>query len=239
MPYIQYMQTVVETESYLRAAKDVGMSAEEMTAAVDLVAGNPEAGDVMQGTGGVRKARLAGVVKAAGKALVAQYDAYEALPGEHVKGEFTLGENIGDLAGLTIAYDAYQHSLGGKKPPVIDGFTADQRFYLGWAQIWRRNYREANLRQRLLTDPHTCVVTAVPDESRGERLVVFFTDPLMTAPALWERLCQADMPRLWLPKREDMHHIEAIPTLGTGKTDLRRVKQLAVERTSSSGQAFI
>jgi putative endopeptidase len=92
--------------------------------------------------------------EAAGKALVAQYDAYEALPGEHVKGEFTLGENIGDLAGLTIAYDAYQHSLGGKKPPVIDGFTADQRFYLGWAQIWRRNYREANLRQRLLTDPH-------------------------------------------------------------------------------------
>ncbi len=92
--------------------------------------------------------------EAAGKALIAQYDAYEALPGEHVKGEFTLGENIGDLAGLTIAYDAYQHSLGGKKPPVVDGFTADQRFYLGWAQIWRRNYREANLRQRLLTDPH-------------------------------------------------------------------------------------
>lgn len=92
--------------------------------------------------------------EAASKALVAQYDAYEALPGEHVKGEFTLGENIGDLAGLTIAYDAYQHSLGGKKPPVVDGFTADQRFYLGWAQIWRRNYREANLRARLLTDPH-------------------------------------------------------------------------------------
>ena len=93
--------------------------------------------------------------EAAGKALVAQYDAYEALPGEHVKGEFTLGENIGDLAGLTIAYDAYQHSLGGKKAPVIGGYTGDQRFYLGWAQVWRRNYREANLRQRLLTDPHS------------------------------------------------------------------------------------
>ena len=60
MPYIQYMQTVIETEGYLRAAKDAGMSAEEMTAAVDLVADNPEAGDVMQGTGGVRTARLAG-----------------------------------------------------------------------------------------------------------------------------------------------------------------------------------
>lgn len=91
----------------------------------------------------------------AGKALVVQYDAYEALPGEHVKGEFTLGENIGDLAGLTIAYDAYKHSLGGKAAPVVGGFTADQRFYLGWAQIWRRNYREANLRARLLTDPHS------------------------------------------------------------------------------------
>lgn len=93
--------------------------------------------------------------EAAGKALVAQYDAYEPLPGEHVKGEFTLGENIGDLAGLTIAYDAYKHSLGGKEAPVIDGFTGDQRFYLGWAQVWRRNYREANLRARLLTDPHS------------------------------------------------------------------------------------
>lgn len=60
MPYISLMQTVIETEAYLRAAKDAGMSAEEMTAAVDLVADNPEAGDVMQGTGGVRKARLAG-----------------------------------------------------------------------------------------------------------------------------------------------------------------------------------
>ncbi len=89
------------------------------------------------------------------KALIAQYDAYEPLPGEHVKGEFTLGENIGDLAGLTIAYDAWKHSLGGKPAPVIDGMTGDQRFFLGWAQVWRRNYRDANLRQRLLTDPHS------------------------------------------------------------------------------------
>ena len=86
--------------------------------------------------------------------LVKQYDAYEIFPGANVKGEFTLGENIGDLAGIQIAYDAYHASLNGQEPPVIDGFTADQRFYLGWAQVWRRNYREANLRQRLLTDPH-------------------------------------------------------------------------------------
>jgi putative endopeptidase len=93
--------------------------------------------------------------EAAGKALIAQYDAYEPLPDEHIKGEFTLGENIGDLAGLTVAYDAYQASLGGKPAPVVDGYTADQRFYLGWAQAWRRKYREADLRQRLLTDGHS------------------------------------------------------------------------------------
>ena len=73
----------------------------------------------------------------------------------HVKGALTLGENSADLAGLSVAYDAYHKTLGGKPAPVIDGFTGDQRFYLGWAQVWRRSYREANLRQRLLTDPHS------------------------------------------------------------------------------------
>lgn len=87
--------------------------------------------------------------------LVAQYDAYEPLPGAHVQGALTLGENMADLAGLTVAYDAYHASLGGKTAPVIDGFSGDQRFYLGWAQVWRRNYREPNLRQRLLVDPHS------------------------------------------------------------------------------------
>jgi len=87
--------------------------------------------------------------------LAAQYDAYEPLPGMHIKGALTLGENMADLAGLTVAHDAYLMALGGKPAPVIDGFTGDQRFYLGWAQVWRRNYREANLRQRLLTDPHS------------------------------------------------------------------------------------
>lgn len=87
--------------------------------------------------------------------LAAQYDAYEPLPGMHLNGKLTLGENMADLAGLTVAHDAYELALGGKKAPVIDGFTGDQRFYLGYAQVWRRNYREANLRQRLLTDPHS------------------------------------------------------------------------------------
>ena len=92
--------------------------------------------------------------EAAGKALIAQYDAYEVLPGEKLDGTFTLGENIGDLAGLTIAYDAYKKSLGGKEAPVLGGLTGDQRFFLGWAQVWRRNYRDQNLSQRITTDPH-------------------------------------------------------------------------------------
>ena len=99
--------------------------------------------------------------EAAGKSLIAQYDQYEPLPGMKVQGALTLGENIGDLAGLTIAYDAYHTALGGGPAPVIDGTTGDQRFYLGWAQVWRRNYREANLRQRLITDPHS------PSEQRA------------------------------------------------------------------------
>ena len=86
--------------------------------------------------------------------LVAQYDAYEPLPGLHVKGGNTLGENIADLAGLTVAIDAYHRSLGGKPAPVIDGVTGDQRFYYGWAQVWRQKLREPAARQQLLSDEH-------------------------------------------------------------------------------------
>ena len=86
--------------------------------------------------------------------LAAQFDRYEPLPGVHVDGRLTLGENIADLGGLTIAYDAWRASLNGKEAPVIDGLTGDQRFFLGWAQIWRLKYRDADLRRRLLTNPH-------------------------------------------------------------------------------------
>ena len=73
-------------------------------------------------------------------------------------------------------------------------------------------------------------VTAVPDESKGERLIAFYTRQDVTAETLWERLCQTELPRLWIPKRESLIPIEAIPTLGTGKVDLRRIKQLALEQ---------
>ena len=89
----------------------------------------------------------------------------------------------------------------------------------------------------LLGEPYGCVVTSIPDESRGERLVAFFTDPSTTPQALWERLCQTELPRLWIPKREDLHHVEAIPTLGTGKTDLRAVRQMAVAAAAAGVEA--
>jgi len=106
-------------------------------------------------------------------ALAAQYDAYQPLPGMHVNGKLTLGENSADLAGLSVAYDAYRKTLGGKTAPTLDGYTGDQRFYLGWAQVWRRSYREQNLRQRLLTDPHS------PSEQRAN--IVRNMDPWYAA----------------------------------------------------------
>jgi acyl-[acyl-carrier-protein]-phospholipid O-acyltransferase/long-chain-fatty-acid--[acyl-carrier-protein] ligase len=86
--------------------------------------------------------------------------------------------------------------------------------------------------QALLHDPHTCVVTAVPDAAKGERLVALYTDPDLPAQEIWERLTRCDMPKLWIPKREDLHIVNAIPTLGTGKTDLRAVRQVAAERSA-------
>ncbi len=82
--------------------------------------------------------------------------------------------------------------------------------------------------QSLLPEPHTCIVTAVPDDVKGERLVAFYTDPSTTPQQLWEGLCATDLPRLWIPKREDMRFIESVPTLGTGKVDLRAVRQRAL-----------
>ena len=89
------------------------------------------------------------------KALGAQYDAYCPLEGQCVNGGLTMGENIGDLGGVSMAYTAYQLSLGGKPAPVIDGLTGDQRFYLAWAQVWKSKYRDEALLRQLKTDPHS------------------------------------------------------------------------------------
>ena len=92
-----------------------------------------------------------------GNALVDQYNAFCPLDDGKtcVNGRLTLGENIGDLGGLSLAYRAYKLSLGGKPAKVIDGLTGDQRFFLAWAQVWRSQQRDDNARQRLRTDPHS------------------------------------------------------------------------------------
>jgi putative endopeptidase len=100
------------------------------------------------------------------KQLGAQYSALSPIPGMNVNAELTMGENIADVAGLAMAYRAYKLSLKGRQAPVIDGFSGDQRFFIGWAQGWARKYREDELRKRLLTDPHS------PSEYRTNAVVV-------------------------------------------------------------------
>ena len=89
--------------------------------------------------------------------LGGQYEAYsfEGLPGVHINGRASMGENIGDLGGVLISLDAYHNSLGGRRAPVIGGFTGDQRFFLGWGQVWRTLFRNEALRQQLVSDPHS------------------------------------------------------------------------------------
>jgi putative endopeptidase len=87
--------------------------------------------------------------------IVAQYDSYEVLPGLKINGRLTAGENIGDNGGLTVAYEAYKISLGGKESPVLAGFTGAQRFFHGWAQVWRTLIRDQRLRNQVMTDPHS------------------------------------------------------------------------------------
>jgi putative endopeptidase len=93
--------------------------------------------------------------KTKAQALVEQYNDFKPLPDLNVNGQLTLGENIGDLTGVYIAYKAYKNSIGGKEAPIIDGLTGDQRFFMGYAQIWRSKYREEATRRQVLTDPHS------------------------------------------------------------------------------------
>jgi putative endopeptidase len=90
-----------------------------------------------------------------GNALIAQYNGYQVFDDLNVNGSLTLGENIGDLSGVTIAYKAYKMSLNGKEAPVIDGLTGDQRFFMGFTQIWRVKMKEESMRNRVATDPHS------------------------------------------------------------------------------------
>lgn len=125
--------------------------------------------------------------------LVKQYDAYEPIPGQHIQGGLTLGENMADLAGLAVAYDAYHRSLNGKPAPMVGGLTGDQRFYLGYAQVWRSKFREPALRSQLLSDPHS------PGKFRTDEVrnidAWYKAFNVQTADALY--LSPADRVRVW------------------------------------------
>ena len=95
--------------------------------------------------------------------LGAQYATYEPIEGFPVNPELTMGENIGDVGGLAMAYHAYKLSLNGEEAPVIDGYTGDQRFFMAWAQVWKRIVREERLKNQVATDPHS------PAQYQGQR----------------------------------------------------------------------
>ena len=97
----------------------------------------------------------AATFKARAEILAAQYSKFEPLPGVHVNGELTLGENIADLGGLTLALGAYRQSLQGKPAPILDGFTGDERVFLGWAQAWRGKVTDDYVRKQVVSDPHS------------------------------------------------------------------------------------
>jgi predicted metalloendopeptidase len=120
------------------------------------------------------------------KRLIAQYAAYEPVHGYHVNGELTLGENIADNSGLAVAFKAYQLSLAGKTPPVLDGFTGEQRFYMGWAQVWREKDRDNFLIELVKSNPHS------PPEDRALGAVV-------NQPAFYQAFAVKEGDRMYLP----------------------------------------
>ncbi|MFO0887622.1 MAG: M13 family metallopeptidase [Isosphaeraceae bacterium] len=122
------------------------------------------------------------------KKLIEQYSNFEPaqLPGNKVNGALTIGENIGDLGGLTIAYKAYKLARKGKEAPKIDGLTGEQRLFIGWAQVWRTKMRDAELSRRLATDPHS------PAEFRCNGIV-------RNLPEFYEAFGVKQGDKLWLP----------------------------------------
>ena len=127
--------------------------------------------------------------KARTQALVMQYDGYEPVPGFHVNGALTLGENVADNAGLAIAYKAYKLSLAGKEAPVIDGLTGEQRLYYGWAQVWRGKSREPETIRLLKVDPHS------PQAVRG-------LAPVRNQPGFYEAFGVRAGDRMYLPPEQ-------------------------------------
>lgn len=124
-----------------------------------------------------------------GDKLVAHFGEFEPVPGVNVNGKLTLGENIGDLTGVIIAYDAYVESLDGEEAPVLDGLTGRERFFIGWAQIWRAKARDEQLRAQLLSDPHSPAAVRV-------------NGPLAHVPAFYETFEVEAGDGMWLPPEQ-------------------------------------
>jgi predicted metalloendopeptidase len=127
--------------------------------------------------------------KARTRALVQQYAAYSPVPGFPINGELTLGENIADNSGLAIAYKAYQLSLGGAPAPIIDGLTGAQRFFIGWAQVWRSKSRDNEAILRIKSDPHS------PPQFRG-------TVPEMNQAPFYEAFGIKNGDKMYLPPEQ-------------------------------------
>jgi len=127
--------------------------------------------------------------KAKTDVVVQQFNQYKVLDSLHVNGELTLGENIADLGGLSIAYEAFKNTPQGKSEEKIDGFTGDQRFFLAWAQVWRQNIRDEELANRIVVDPHS------PGEFRTN-------GPLSNMPEFYKAFNVKSGYRLWRPENE-------------------------------------
>jgi putative endopeptidase len=124
----------------------------------ELTHGFDDAGRKLDSRGALRDwwtADDANKFEARAKRLGAQYSAFEPVPGSHVNGDLTMGENIADLGGLIMALDAYHASLNGQPAPLLDGLTGDQRVFLGWAQAWRGKFSEQFVKQQVVSDPHS------------------------------------------------------------------------------------
>jgi putative endopeptidase len=123
-----------------------------------------------------------------------QYGQYEVLPGYKVRPGLTMGENIGDLAGVTVGLEAYHLSLNGQEAPVLDGTTGDQRFFYGWAQVWQSKYREEALKQQVATDSHSPAEFRVNGPVRNHDA---WYDAFDVQPGQDYYLAPADRVKLW------------------------------------------
>jgi len=136
----------------------------------------------------------AAAFEARAKRLGAQYSSYEPVAGAHINGDLTMGENIADLGGLNIALEAYHRSLHGQPAPVIDGFTGDQRVFLGWAQAWRRKVRDDYVRKQVVSDPHSPRPFRVIGPTRN---IDAWYDAFGVQPGDAYYLAPADRVRIW------------------------------------------